>query len=80
MTENNVQNNLEWSVKEGLSEEMTFKLQSKGWARVRQIVENISGRWSCGCGASWKMVSGQSKKTWGRLIWDGARKAKDEEI
>lgn len=36
MTENNMQNNSEWSVKESLSEELTFKLRSEGWARVRQ--------------------------------------------
>lgn len=33
MRENNVQNN--WSAKEGFAEELTFKLWSEGWARVR---------------------------------------------
>lgn len=35
MRENDMQNNLEWSVKIGLSEEPTFKLWSEGQARVR---------------------------------------------
>lgn len=47
MRVNNVQSNTQWSVKEGLSEELTSKLRSEGWARVRER-KKLSGRWSCG--------------------------------